>query len=191
MLLLLPLLSAVALGGELLVEASVPTEVHVNGQPVAQVFYPSEVKVQLQPGEVELTVFVDGHPSRYRVEIPDTGQAVVVVGRTGITTSRRAAPRERADILALPVEVRSAARSRIMVVFDQQRHWVDPGQVLHLELDPGRHGMSVRSGGGTEVWARGVLDLRAEEGTVLIQVAEGMLPEVATGPAVFSPGEAL
>ncbi len=190
MFMLLPLLSAIAFGGELLVQASVPAEVHVDGQPVVQVFYPAEVRVKVRAGEVELTVFVDGNPARHQVEIPQTGAAVVVVGRTGITTGRRPAPPERADVDVIPVEVRSAARSRVMVVLDQERHWVDPGQVVQLELRPGRHGLSVRSGGGTEVWARGALDLRAEEGRVILQVAEGMLPEVAMGPAVFSPGEA-
>ena len=42
---------------------------------------------------------------------------------------------------------------------------------------------------GTLVWARGTLHVRAAEGPVLLQVAEGVLPEVARGPAAFSPDD--
>ncbi len=183
------LLAGLALGGELIVEANIPAEIHVDGQPLVQVFHPAEVKLAVAEGERELTVYTGGTPARYTVEILDDGATVVVVGRTGVTTGRRAPPPPREDATPLAVEVRNAAPERVMFVLAGQRHTISPGDVLQLELGPGDHALSVRNSRGTLVWARGTLHVQAAEGPVLIQVAEGVLPEVARGPASFSPSD--
>jgi len=179
------LLLSAALAGELLVEAQVPADVFVEGNHVAQLFYPSSLRVEFAPGPIVLTVVVEGLPAKVDLEIPEVGTAVLVVGRTGITTGQQ--PPEPVDAEPRDIEFRLGGPEHVLFSLAGERIQLGPGEVVTRRLEPGNHALSVRSSQGTIVWAQGQLVV---DGTspFVVQLSEGHLPEVVGRGGDFRSG---
>jgi hypothetical protein len=74
-----------------------------------------------------------------------------------------------------------------MVQIGRQRVVVGPGDGLVLPLELGRHEMSVRNQDGTAVYARGSLEVTPGGEPVIVQLAQGALPETSSGSVRFYP----
>ena len=173
-----------ALGGDLLVQASVPTEIHIDGFPAVELFREGEVRLPLETGTHALVVWRNGNPEAFEVSVPaGSTDVVLVVGRTGITTNNRTQAKPAADA-DVAVELRVLDGVELLVVIDGQRYRVEPGSTLPLTLKPGAHPMTVRSADGTVVWAQGDLVV---EGDLVVQLSDGRLPEVPGGNGRFRP----
>jgi hypothetical protein len=175
------LLPAIALAGELVIDAKVPVEVRMGNQPLAQTYVPALLRLPAPTGPAELQIFVDGAPHKLHVEIPEVGESWVIAGRTGLSTEQRVvAPPE--VVALVQVEVRAVGKETVLVQVGNERHLIRPDSASTLELPPGRHAVKVRSADATVIWATGHLDL---DGTspVRMQVSDGRMPEVS-GPGV-------
>lgn len=174
--------------GELLIDARVPLEARVDGVPVAQLFVPGQLIVPLPVGDHQLIALISGAPQQVAVHIPPPGErAVVFAGRSGLTTEVRPAPR-LAPAGEVPVSLRVTGGSGLQVRIDAQRLVVEPGTGLTLALPAGPHPMSVRSREGTVIWAHGTLNLAGDQ-TVVVQLAEGRLPETSGAGCSFAAGD--
>lgn len=180
------LLVGIALGGEVVVEAKVPTEVWMAGQKIAENSYPCQVRFEAPDGEVDLLLVVNGANNTVKVTVPTTGAALVHVGRTGITTGHTDAPTLAAGQTATRVQFRSAAREDLVLYVDGGKHELSPAAVLSIDLDLGDHKVSLRSRDGTIVYATGLL--RVEGDGLVVQLADGRMPEIAGDGGSFSPG---
>jgi len=176
--------ATVALAGELVVEAHQPAQLHVNGQPVAELYTASVLHLQLAAGDYAVTVMLNGKPESVDVAIPAEGGTTLVIGRSGITTGQIAAAEPAADGPA-KVEIRVSGAAGVMVQVDEKRHRLGAGEVLTIDLDQGTHKLQIRDHAGTVVWARGTLEVAGAE--MVVQVAEGRMPEVAGTGGVFRP----
>lgn len=182
------LLVPVALAGNLVVDAKVPVEIWVSGQLVGELVQPSELHLEVDAGTTELNLVVAGKPQAYTVDVPTEGSAVVVVGRTGVTTGERAAPETEGEPAGShPVEFRSAAREDIVLVVGEDRIPLAPREVVKLDLAPGSHPMSLRNKSGTIVWAHGTLDVGGDG--LVVQVADGRMPETSGPGGSFHPDQ--
>ena len=99
---------------------------------------------------------------------------------------RRAHPHPL-QVLAQRIELRAAGSQDVWVSIGEQRWHID-GYGSEVVLVPvGQHPMTVRSGDGHVLWARGRIDLtKASE--VIVQLSEGRMPEVSGTGAAFHPG---
>jgi len=180
--------AAVPPAGELLIDARVPLEARVDGVPVAQLFVPAQLIVPLPVGDHQFTALIGGTPQQVPLHIPPPGErAVVLAGRSGLTTELRAAPR-LASTGEVPVSLRVTGGAGLQVRIDAQRLVVEPGAGLTLALPAGSHPMSVRSREGTVIWASGTLHLAGDQ-TVVVQLAEGRLPETSGVGSSFAAGD--
>jgi hypothetical protein len=163
--------------GTLVIDARVPAEVLIDGHKVVQLFTSATVDLNVAPGKRRLRVYVNGSPQEHPIEILPTGATLVIIGRTGITTGQRdALPPTDASAIA-QVRFRAAGDVASQVRIDGKILRVQPEEISPIELVSGRHDISIRSLDGTAIWAKGVLTL--DGGDVVIQIAEGRLPEVA------------
>ena len=168
--------------GRLVVEARVPAELLVDGHKIVQTFTSGTWSFNIKPGKRNLRVYTNGEPEDLVVEIMPTGESLLIIGRTGITTGQPSAPAHDADAVA-QVSFRAAGSIASQIRLGAERFTLQPDAVHPLELPAGPHDISVRSADGTAIWATGVLTL--DGGAVVIQVAEGRLPEV-TGDGRFT-----
>jgi hypothetical protein len=175
--------TSLAAAGQLVVDARVPTEVHVDGHPAVELFTAAVVNLELPPGKVNLTVYINGKPAKYAVDIPEKGSATLLVGRTGVTTGTSAAA--PAGTGPQGVEFRVSGASAVMVQVDNDRHKLSPGQSITVELTAGEHRLAVRDESGTTIWARGVLAVGGNP--LVVQVSEGRVPEIAGEGGIFRP----
>ena len=74
--------------GSLGIDARVPVEVLVDGHKMVQLYTSGHVKLNVAPGHRRLRIYVNGTPEEHAIEILPTGAALVIVGRTGITTGQ-------------------------------------------------------------------------------------------------------
>ena len=180
------LLALSASAGNLVVDARVPAEVWLSTEMVGKVFRPAELHFEAEAGPTELTIFVDGEPHRVEVEVSETGETRVLVGRTGITTSGPAAGPTPAAEGPLSVDFRVTGREDLVLTVGRDRYRVSPGKTLTLEVASGSHPMTLRSDDGTLLFARGTLEVVSEG--VVVQLSDGRLPEVIGSGGSFQPG---
>jgi len=163
--------------GALTIDAKVPAEVRLDGHVLGQLFVPGRLEVEVTPGSHELSVVRDGKPEQLALNVPVDGEMVVVIGKTG-TTSTSATKATTPDPNApVELEVRVSGNAPVQLRVGDQRFDLAPGRVMKLELPPGSHAYSFRNRNGTLVWARGTLVL--ESGAVVLQLAEGRMPELS------------
>lgn len=172
-----------AWASELVVAAHVPTQIVIGGQTVAELYQNATVHVDVPPGTLALTLYVNGKPQDMQVDVPTDGAVTVMVGKTGITTGTRAeAP--SAAAAGGRVEFRVAGGEGVTLQLDNQRHRLSPGDVLSLDLSGGDHPLVLRDRAGTLIWARGSLRV---DGPMIVQLAGGRVPEVTSDRGGFVP----
>ncbi|MBW1876809.1 MAG: hypothetical protein JRJ84_00460 [Deltaproteobacteria bacterium] len=177
-----------ALAANLVIEAKVPVEVWVSGQLMGELVRPSELHVQATPGETELTLLTQGTPKTFIVDVPEEGLARVVVGRTGITTGQDLPePAVEPEGTQSQVEFRSTAREDVVLIIGDTRYTLAPQAILRVDLSHGAHPLSLRNGVGTVIWAQGSLQVDGDG--LVVQVADGRMPEVAGGGGAFHPDQ--
>ncbi len=169
----LALLLSLASAGTLVVDAKVPTEIRVDGFPVASLTWPGQLRVTADAGSTTFQVWVDGKPNDVQVDIPEAGEAWVIVGKSGITTEAK-----NTEVGDTPTSVEFRAVETVLLQLEGQRHLVRPDTPLVLELAQGKHPVKVRSADGLTIWAQGQLSLSGDT-EVIVQLAEGRSPEVA------------
>jgi len=169
--------------GSLVIDARVPVEVLVDGHKMVQLYTSGHVKLNVAPGHRRLRIYVNGTPEEHAIEILPTGAALVIVGRTGITTGQTSPAVIAQDGTLAQIRFRSVGAVASQIRLGERRIMVQPDEIQPVEMAPGKHNISIRSSDGTAIWATGVLTL--DGGEVVIQIAEGRLPEV-TGDGRFT-----
>src|SRR5262245_17762376 len=86
------LLAPLAAAGTVVVDARIPVEGWRSDRLVGEVAMPAELHIPADVGPVEVTLMIGGKPVKETVEVPATGAALVIVGRTGVTTGVREMP---------------------------------------------------------------------------------------------------
>lgn len=172
--------------GELVFDARMPSELRVDGRTVAVLYATGTFAMQAPLGPHTVMVITNGTARSIEVDVPRTGSAVVMVGRTGLTTGRRG-PTLAEDGSVVPLDLRVTGDRDVLVQIGEQRWHVNARGSKSVELAVGSYPMSVRSGNGTVVWATGTLDLTAA-GPVVLQLTEGRMPEVSGVGTAFHPG---
>ena len=179
------LLIAIASAQGLAIDANVPVEIHVEGHPVAQLFYPAHLEMAYPAGPLHLVLVLNGNAKPLDIEIPEEGQAHLLIGRNGITTSNTAPP---SAIPAGPVNVqfRVPGQESLQIRIGNERHVVQPAAKLDLSLAAGHHPIEIRNGQGTTIWARGSLHIGLGD-DVIVQLSDGRTPEVVGSGSRFVP----
>jgi hypothetical protein len=169
--------------GQLVIETLVPAEVLVDGRKVVQLFTSGRLTINVLPGKRNIRVYTNGNPQDVVIEILPTGETLLIIGRTGITTGQ---PRQKTKVdpnAVAQVSFRATRNTAAQIRIGTERYYLEPETVHPLEIPTGRHDMSVRSHDGTAIWASGVLTL--DGGAVVVQISEGRMPEV-TGDGRFT-----
>lgn len=172
----------VALGGDVVVDAHVPTDVFQGDTALARMFVPSVLTLPMAAGRQELKFWIDGDPHPVFVDVPEEGSITVLVGKNGITSNAQALPQGAIG----PVEFRVMGKEAVMLVLDDHRYYLGPQDALKLDLSDGRHHLDLRDSNGTVIWARGELTVNDPRG-VVVQVSEGRMPEVGGSGGAFLP----
>lgn len=171
--------------GTVLFDVRIPAEVRLDGVVIGQLFTPGRLAIDTALGTREVMVVTNGQPRVLAIDVLSEGRTVVLVGRNGLTSSRMA---ERDDLTGdVPVQLRVAGSQDVLVTFDDERYRIDAYGTRDLSLPVGTHEMTVRSGDGHVVWARGRISLERPELTI-VQLSEGRLPEISGPGARFHPG---
>ncbi len=172
--------------GTLVVDARLPVEVRVDGQPVLQLFVPGRAEIRVLPGDHAITAVTGANPTEIRLNVPQPGQsAVLLVGRNGITSRvEQSVASNAADV---SVELRVTGPGPVQVRLDDHRWEIAPGSSVSMSQPVGAHTFSVRSREGTAIWANGSLSLAGGD-PVVIQLSEGRAPEVSGLGSYFSNG---
>lgn len=181
---MLVLLASLAIAGDLVVLASVPAEVHLDGQVLAQLFSEAELRVPVPVGDHTLRIFRNGTPEDVRVSVGKGLDVTVAVGESGISVGEaleRLAPVEG----TVAVEFRIDDSEGALLLLDGERIALAPGAVVQREVPAGEVPISLRNANGTVVWAVGALHLTS--GPVVVQVRPGRLPEVPSLGGRFQP----
>jgi hypothetical protein len=193
---------------ELIVNAEVPARVAVDGKPAAELYLPGilRVEVAVGPHVVQLVASelarADGTGvETFKVDAVEGEPIVMFVGRAGISyapLSARAAgapavadaqdlvQAQPPDLGPWPVRFRAAPGERLLVVVDDRRVFVAPGEDVQIELGSGDHRCTVRSTDGTMLYARGYLRVRGGDAMIVL-VGEGMLPTASGDGVAFLP----
>lgn len=177
------LLTALSNAGTVVVDAEIPIEVSLDSRPVAQVFTASSIHFPAEAGSHKVTILVNGRPTHLQVDVPKTGRAHVVVGRTGITTDASDAP-DAAE--TAKVDVRLVGNEHLRLTLDGSRHVLGPGDNHAVELTTGDHAFELRSGDGLAIYAIGDLHINGT-GPVVVQISAGRAPEVVGDTASWRP----
>jgi len=177
------LLAPLAFAGTVVIDARVPVEVWIAGGLIGEIASPAELHVTVPAGDLELTLVVGGKPQIETVQVPESGKALLIVGRTGVTTGHidAVATSEAASSM---VEFRSSAREDMILVVGKDRVTLSPGATRRIDLARGTTALSLRDSSGTVVWAHGTLDVKGDG--LVVQVADGRLPEIS-GAGAFHP----
>ncbi len=180
------LLPSLALAANLVIDVKVPVEVWLDGELAGQAVLPCELHYERPAGPAELILVIAGRNQPYRVDVPESGVARVVVGRTGVTLSEDEASTPAAEpAAAYVVEIRSASREDLVVVLAGKRLTLAPHEVRTVDLAPGTHTLSVRNPHGTVVWAQGKLHVLGAG--LVVQLTDGRMPEVSGNAGTFQP----
>lgn len=164
--------------GELEVEAMQPAEILLDGVKLGQLWFPGEVGFEVPAGDHLLRVYMQGKPSDLAIRVPVNGEVRVLAGRTGLSATQDTDDEGVAASVQVEFRVMDARGATLRL--DDQRHKVQAGSPLSIELDTGPHVLSVRSSDGTVIWASGVLTISGAA-PVVVHVTEGRLPEVSGG----------
>lgn len=172
--------------GHLVLDARLPMELLVDGQPLAQLYKAGEVRLELLAGTRRIRVYTNGLPNDLDIVVPQDGEVHLLAGRSGVTVGNaaRAVPVEVAATTEIPVQVRMTDNTGARLHVDQHRYEIGAGAQLDLSLPSGSHDVSIRSENGTVVWAHGTLMVTGPD-PVVLQLSEGRLPEVS-GKGSFS-----
>jgi len=184
-----------ALAGTVVIDARVPVEVWIDGALIGELAAPAQLYVEAPTGAVAVTLLIGGQPQKETVQVPEVGKALVIVGRTGVTTGTiepEVAAAAAGGAAAAPdpsatsslVEFRSAAREDVLLVVGKERVTLAPGTTRKFDLTHGTTQLSLRDSSGTVVWAHGTLDVVGDG--LIVQVADGRLPEIS-GAGSFHP----
>lgn len=177
-------IASLALAGDLVLQATVPVSVHVDGQIAAQIFTEAEIRLPVSVGSHTVTVYRNGNPEQLDVAIRDGLDSTLTIGRTGVTAGEaleRMAPVDG----PIAVEFRVAKGEGVMLILDGDRHALSSEQVFKTELPGGSTPISVRSASGTVIWSTGSLALTY--GPIVVQLTPGRLPEVPSLGGSFEP----
>ena len=171
--------------GTITFDSRLPAEVRIDGLVVAQLYTGAQLSVKATVGTHELLIITNGTPRTGRVDVPATGRATVMVGRTGLTTGRTDAETDASGTATL--QFRVVGSQGVIVQLDGDRYRVDANSHKGVVVPVGAYDLRVRSADGTVVWANGRLELD-RAAPVVVQLAEGRLPEVSGPGSSFSPG---
>ena len=172
-----------AFAGGFIVDAQVPVELRIGEQTYVKLYYPGQTRMEYAPGDVDMTVLVNGNPSTVRMDIPESGYAQLVVGRNGTSVAERTTQSEvKAES---PVTFRAVGRESMQIRLNNTKYSVSPDHELKQTLSTGTHKLEIRNEEGTLVWAKGVLNVSGKE-PVVLQLSEGRLPEVIGLDSEFS-----
>lgn len=173
--------------GSVLFDSRLPAEISIDRHMVAQTYIGAKVRVNASVGEHTVKIVTNGQPKLLDIEITQAGTVLVLIGRTGVTTGFQleAPPGEEGSLTK--AQLRVAGQRDVMLQIGDQRFRLNPGSTEDVELAVGRHKVSVRSGDGTVIWATGTLEVKTNE-PVVVQLAEGRMPEVSGSGSVFFPG---
>lgn len=178
------LLALGASAAELWVDVRVPGRVLVNGEVVAILARPAELRVRLPAGTHELMGSFADRQISTTVELKEGQPSRVLLGRTGASVLHDATPEAGEGPAKLQMRVADGATLRVYL--GDARHRVGPMEAPLVELESGTHKVEVRSEDGTAVYARGRLVVPAGA-EVILQIVEGGLPEVSGRGARFIP----
>jgi hypothetical protein len=163
-----------ALAAPLEVDFKVAATVLADEQYLAQLWVPGIARVDLSPGEHEITALIQGVARRFHITMPDAPMRVII-GATGLSAEQIERP-PAAVVETVMVKWQCAAGEAVMVTLDRDRFVISPGRPRTIGVPPGDHKFSVRSVDGVNVYAQGTLQAAADG---MIQVAAGMLPEMS------------
>ncbi len=168
----------------LTIDALLPVEVWIDGAKFAQLWAPATTTVQLAPGPHLVRVYAQGKPADQQVNLVDGANVRVVVGRGGVSVEEATASDDQPTVV--PVEFRVLGARGASLRIGDERHAINAGDRLSLDLDVGPHLISVRSSDGTVIWASGRLSVTGGA-PLVIHLGEGRMPEVSGGGR-FDPG---
>lgn len=181
---LLMLLTLLARAGDLVVDAALPTELRASSDTLVQTLAPARVRLTgLKDGPLMLDVVAGGRSRQVQVEVPQQGAVGLKVTASGATVEAATTP-------ATPplVELRVVSGDRFAVLLDGARLLTLTARtpVILEGLTAGEHALEIRSADLLTIWARGTLDLRAED-RVRIGAAEGRRLDVFGRTGVWAP----
>ena len=82
--------------------------------------------MEYAPGEVDMTVLVNGNPSTVRMDIPESGYAQLVVGRNGTSVAEKTTQSEvNAES---PVTFRAVGQESMQIRLNNTKYSVSPRQ---------------------------------------------------------------
>ena len=171
------------------IENRVPVEIAIDGKTAVKLFKETQTRIALSPGTYNLTLWVSGTPQERVVQVPETGFATVVVGTTGVTTHISAKPPREVSVAPRTIEIRSTSVVDLTLIIDNTRHTFTPNGQKNIILDSGEYSVSVRSLDSTVIWAEGTLTFDPGD-TLIVQIRDGMLPEVIGENGRFTPAHA-
>jgi hypothetical protein len=186
----LPLfLTTNAYAAALHIENRVPVEVAIDGSTAVELLLPTQTRLSISPGTHNLTLWVSGSAQEIVVDVPKTGVTTVVVGVTGITTHLSPEPPKVFDSAPRDIEIRSTSVVDLTFIIDNKRHTLAPKAQTNITLESGLHIVSLRSLDSTVIWAEGTLSFDPGE-ALIVQLRDGMLPEVIGENGHFTPAHA-
>lgn len=173
-------------GSSLHFDARIPAEIRIGDQTIATLFVAGKLSVAIAPGSYMLTVLTSGMPRSLSVTVEPGSASQIVIGRTGLTAGP-VEPGPSFEGTVAPIELRVAGSQDVMVQIGSDRWRVVARGTRRIDVPVGVHPVSVRSGNGTVVWAHGTLEVH-NAAPVVIQLAEGRMPEVSGPGSAFHPG---
>ena len=182
---MLLLIASLAFGSDLVIQADVPAEIRLDGQVLAQLFWPGELRTPISVGSHELTIYRNGSPETLMVDARKGLDVVVSISDNGARAGEALERAPESDG-TIAVELRAGEQEGALVTLGEARHLLAPGAVLNVKVREGETPMTVRNTSGTVVWARGML--HATSGPLIIDIAAGRLPRVPSLGGKFVPG---
>lgn len=179
--------SALAFGGELLIDARIPTAIYIDGQPFVQLSQPGKVEFDVADGEHKIVIMTNGYPNERTITIGKE-PAHLLVGRSGISFGKAevVVPTQSNTGLSSTIELRSTSRLPLMIYIGEEKHILAAKATKELEIAAGEHTISVRNDAGTAIFASGVIVTDGEH-QVIVQLSEGRVPEVSGEGSQYLP----
>jgi len=181
------LLSCLAHGGELLIDARIPAAVYLDGQSFVEMSQPGKAEFTVSNGEHKLIVMTNGNPTERIINI-SAEPTQLLVGKSGISVGiAEVLPTKDIETAASnEIEFRSTSKLPLMVRLGEDRHILPAGATKRLDVEAGEHAITIRNDSGTAIFASGVL-ITDGKNRIIVQVSEGRLPEVSGKGAEYLP----